>query len=288
MVVLMGDNFNARHNHSSVINEFVEFLQGFGQKPVHIICGNHERYGMHTALDFLQKLEMPNWHVYTTIQQGIQLGSVNATFIPYTTPAMLGVDTKQAAEREIATLLKPADISFAHHAITGTKGTEFFSEVMLDKNLLAKTFGMSFGGHVHKPERLGNTVIVTGNIFTQEVGEERKMVWMWDSITNTTLEVPLPVRGIYKVTWESQLLEMPDNSIVKCYVTDKNSKIDEVKAALKRFDAGIIIEQYPSEREKVHFEDGGLDLSIEGLLQMYAKVKNLDYNDVKEGFELIK
>ena len=62
-----------------------------------------------------------------------------------------------------------------------------------------------------------------------------------------------------------------------------------VKSALEIFDASIVIENYPNERQKAHFEDGApLDLSVEGLLKLYAQERNVSYPDLCEGFEIIK
>ena len=63
-VVLLGDNLNTRHNHSSVNREFVDFLVrlGLGNKPVYIISGNHEtfqsskRSQVHRCRNVLQSL----------------------------------------------------------------------------------------------------------------------------------------------------------------------------------------------------------------------------------------
>lgn len=289
VVVLLGDNFNLRNNPSVVLREFVEFLKGFEDKPIHILCGNHERTGKNTALDFLQKLNMPNWHVYTDIRSNVQLGDATATFIPYVTPAILGVETKEEAEAIILDLPKD-DLSFVHHTISGTKNTEFFNEIILDKNKLEKLFDMSFGGHIHKSERLSSKILVTGNIFTQEVGEPSKSIWIWDTKTKMLEEVSLPVRGIYKIVWEERDSKefIPLNSIVKCYVTKKETNLDNVKEFLSNFDTSIIIEQYADERVKTHFEDGGLDLGIDNLLKLYAESKKINYEDLKQGFELIK
>jgi hypothetical protein len=292
-VVLMGDNLNTRHNHSSVIREFVDFLKGFGNKPVHILVGNHERYGQNTALDFLKKLDIPNWHVYMDVTAGVQLGNVRATFIPYTTPAMLGVETKLEAESKLLALAGTGDVCFVHHAITGTKGTEFFNEIMLDKAKMSANFGYTFGGHVHKAEQIADNIRVVGNIFTHEVGEHSKSIFEWDSKLDAVAEIVLPVRGIYKtVVDESNLYtgfsRIPKNSIVKCYVTSRAVSLEVVREKLKEFDAGVIIEQYADERTKTHFESGALDLSTEGLLKMYAEAKKVDYTELLEGFELIK
>lgn len=289
-IILMGDNFNSRNNPSVVLREFVEFLKAFGNKPVHILCGNHERTGMSTALDFLQKVDMPNWHVYTDITPAVAIDKDKyATFIPYTTPSMLGVTTKKEGEAIIK--LAKEDVAFVHHALSGAKSTEFFEgEIVLDRKMMEDTFGMTFFGHLHKSERMSPRVLGTGNIFTQEVGEPGKSIWVWDSATNTTEEVPLPVRGIYKVVWEEKGISdvIPANSIVKCYVTSRETNIEDVKENLKLFDASIIVEQYPNERAKIHFEDGGLDLSVESMLKRYSEAKGLSYSDLKEGFELIK
>lgn len=293
-IVLMGDNFNSRHNHSSVIHEFIQFLKGFGDRPVHILTGNHERYGEHTALDFLHKLGMPSWRIYTRIEQHVQLGDgVTATFIPYQTPAMLGAQTKEAAEDLLRHTLKPDTLSFSHHGIMGAKATNFFDrEIVLDRDKMDELFSVSFAGHLHQSEKIGNHIQMTGSIFTQEIGETGKSIYVWDSISRKTEEIPLPVRGIYKVDWSENPAEIfggiPVNSIVKCYVTVRGTDIELVKETLKRFDSGIIIEQYPNERTKVHFEDGGLDLSVEGLLKLYSGARGLNYEDVKAGFELIK
>jgi DNA repair exonuclease SbcCD nuclease subunit len=285
-IVLMGDNLNSRNNPSIVLREFVEFLNGFDEKPVHILIGNHERHGENTALDFLDKVQHPNWHIYSDITESVEIGNgIYATFVPYMTPALLGLGTKEEAEGHINGLAK-ADIAFFHHAITGTAGTEFFDEIMIDQSKLK--FGFTFGGHVHKSERLADNVVVTGNLMTHEVGEHKKVAWVWDSEKNTAEEIELPVRGIYKFIWEEQGIVAPSTSIVKCYVTDKNTDLEEVKEFLKQFDASLIIEQYPSERQKVHVQEGALDTSIESMLKLYAEAKSVDYNDLLAGLEIIK
>ena len=287
-VVLMGDCFNSRHNHSSVIREFIDFLKGFGDKEIHILAGNHERYGQATALDFLDRIKHPNWFVYLEPRTAVIAG-YTAMMIPYMTPALLGVETKEQAQDKLLNL-PSADLCFLHHVIGGTKGSEFFNEIVLDKNILSKKYGMTFGGHIHSPERLSNNVIVTGNIFCQDLGEHDKKAWIWDDVTNTTLEIPLPTRGIYKMVWEAQDNKgaIPGYSIVKCYVTNRETNLDDVKKFLKLFDASIIVEQYENERRKTHFESGVLDLSIDSLLKMYAEARGVSHEDLKQGFELIK
>lgn len=290
VVVLLGDVFNSKHNHSSVIHGLVDFLKRLGDKEIYMISGNHCRYGEKTALDFLQKIDHPNWHVYTKVTGGVQIGNIKATFIPFMTPAILCVETKEEAEAVILENLGPTDVAFCHHAVEGARTSEFFDgEIVLDKNKMESLFGLTVYGHIHRAERLSAKVLGTGSVFTQEVGEPGKSIWVWDSKTNEIEEISLPVRGIYKIIWEEgDRLEIPDHSIVKCYVTDKATDLDAVQRVLARFDASIIIEQYPNERSKVHFEEGGLDLSVESMLGKYAEAKGLSYEDLKEGFELIK
>lgn len=289
-VVLMGDNLNARNNTSIVLKEFVEFLKAFGEKEVYILAGNHERSGHSTALDFLQKLDHPNWHVYTEVTQGVKIGDTTATFIPFVTPALLNVPTKQEADALILSGLVPNRVAFCHHAVMGAKSTEFFEgEIVLDRNRMETLFSQVFYGHIHKAEKLSYKIQGTGSIFTHEVGEAGKSVWVYDTESQATEEVKLPVRGIYKHIWEDEFeLLAPKDSIIKCYVTSRGTNIDVVKKFLEHFDASVVIEQYPSERVKAHIEDGGLDLGVENLLKMYGEAKGLDYADLQEGYELIK
>lgn len=303
-VVLMGDNFNLRHNHSSVIKEFIEFLNGFGDKEVHILVGNHERYGTSTALDFLDKIEYKNWFVYNepTLANIKAKGKfIETMMIPYMTPALLGVETKEEGVKKILDMF-PKDaipLAFAHHAITSSRlhGNllDHLNEIVLPKEVLEQHFAHVFAGHIHSKQNLFPSIYVTGNIFTNEMGEHSKSIWVYDSdgtIDVKVDEVPLPVRGIYKIedfmTFAvSSAREIPPHSIVKCYIKDRGINLDDVKKVLDQFDAYIIVEQYESEREKTHFEDGVLDLSVDNMLRLYAEAKHLPYADLKEGFELI-
>jgi DNA repair exonuclease SbcCD nuclease subunit len=296
-VVLLGDLFNARHNHSSVVRELVDFLREFGDKEVHIISGNHCRYGDSTALDFLKNIPHTNWFIYTEPKLTLVAGQ-EAYMIPFVTPALLGVETKEEGVQKIIEML-PKDakpLVFAHLGVAGSKihgqSVDFFNEIVLPKEVMEKHFWHGFYGHLHGKQMLFPSTYITGNVMSREIGDHSKSIWTYES--NGTIdveikEIPLPVRGIYKMVWEENTIkDIPNNSIVKCYVTNRKTSLEEVKRVLEPFDASIIIEQYPSERSKVHFEDGGLDLSVESMLQKYAEAKKLSYADIKDGFELIK
>lgn len=298
-IVLLGDGFNARHNHSSVIKEFIDFLNEFKGKEIHILAGNHERYGVSTALDFLKEIKNNNWHVYTEPTLTTVAGQY-AMMIPFMTPALLGVETKEEGAEKIVSMF-PKDaipLAFMHHAISGSSfcgfPVELMNEIVLPKKDIEQHFSHTFAGHIHSKQNIFPNIYVTGSIFTNEMGEHSKSVWIYESdgtIDVKVEEIPLPTRGIYKIIWEKRNVmteEIPPNSIVKCYVTDRATNIEDVKKGLEAFDASIIIEQYPSERQKVHFESGVLDLSVDSLLKLYAEAKKVSYEDLKSGYELIK
>lgn len=293
-IVLMGDCLHARHNNSAVIDEFVSFLKGFGDKQIHIIAGNHERFGTKTALDFLKSVEYPNWEVYThpTLAPLIAGSSQLGMFVPYLTPAMVGAKDKEEGVKKALETLKPAGIAFFHQGVVGAtvRGTmvNLFNEIVLPREPLEKLYGTIFAGHIHQSQRLSDKTQVTGSIFTAEVGEHGKNIYIHnDGIIE---EIPLSVRGIYKIVWEErdEKETMPNNSIVKCYVTSRKTQLDEVRKFLSFFDASVIIEQYPNERERVHFDEGSLDLSIENMLKVYSDVKGVDHDKLVAGYELIK
>ena len=298
-IIQLGDFFNQRHNHSSTNKEAVDFLSSFGDKEVHIISGNHSRYGTSTALDFLKNIK-PNWHIYTEPQL-IKIAGTEAFVIPFTTPQLLGVQTKEEGVNKLMEML-PKDakaLVFAHHGVTGSKlhgvVADFFNEIVLPKEEMEKHFWHGFYGHYHGKQMLFPSTYICGNVFSNEVGDHSKSVWTYESngtIDVVVNEIPLPVRPIHKVEWcddaETKFAGIPDNAIVKCYVTTRGVDISTVKKALERFDAAIVIEQYPSDRQKIHFENDILDLSVETMIKNYSIAKKINYTDLIEGFEIIK
>ena len=291
-IVLLGDNLNLRNNASAVLKEFVEFLKMFGSKPVYLIVGNHERTGFSTALDFLQKIDTPNWYVFTEIST-VKIHDLTASFIPYMTPGVIETEDIEAATKKILGMLPGGDILFHHHAMTGAKwnggAAEYLNEIVLPRETLEDKYQWIFGGHIHHPQKFSERVYGTGSILTQEIGEHEKFVWVLDTDTKVVSPVSLPVRGIYNIDLDTttlpDLMHIPSSSIVKCTVTNRDIPIELVENALQRFDAHIIVEHYPNERVRVALDaSGSLDLSIENLLKIYAGAKMVSYEDLRETF----
>ena len=82
--------------------------------------------------------------------------------------------------------------------------------------------------------------------------------------------------------------KIPKSSIIKAVITSKEINLDEIRTALKKFDAYLLLEQYPSERTKMHFDEGALDFTIENLLKVYSEEKKVDLSVLLEGYSLIK
>lgn len=296
-VVLLGDNLNSRHNNSAVIDEFVGFLKGFGEKQLHILAGNHERFGDKTAIDFLKKVGVASWEIHTepTLAPIVAGNTPKGMFVPYLTPAMVGAKDKDEGVTMALGELKTADVAFFHQGITGSSVhgqlVDLFNEIVLPAEHLELLYERIFTGHIHGSQELSEKTTLTGSMFTAEVGEEKKYVFVYDTDTKLTEKIELPERGIYKVTLPGDILKMekiPKNSIVKCYITDRQVNVDEVKRSLQRFDAHVIIESYPNQRTKVHFEDGSMDLSLDNILKIYSEAKTIDHESLRRGFDLIK
>lgn len=299
-VFLLGDNFNYKNNPSSIIKEFIEFINAFGEKEIYIISGNHERYGKETALDFLQKINKPNLHVFTEFTKiSIKLDkNITAAFLPYMTPGTLETENIEEATKKIIKELPSADILFHHHAVSGVKLTagtsELLNEIVLPKEKIEKKYKWIVGGHIHQHQFLSKKTLVTGNIFTQEVGEYEKFIFILDTKKEEFKSISLPVRGIYKVEvkkddYKKILKKIPDNSIVKCYIIEKGIDLDDMKQNLERFDASVLIEKYPNFRTKVKLDETGvLDLSLHSLLKIYSEEKKISYNELKQALELIQ
>lgn len=297
VVILMGDNLNSKNNHSAVNAEFVSFLKDFGDKQIHLLVGNHERSGNITALDFLKNFNHPNWKVHKepTLAPLLDGGSLRGMFVPYLTPSMVVAKDKEEGVEKALAILDTSDVAFFHQGITGASVhgqlVDLFNEIVLPKERLELLSSKIFTGHIHDHQELSEKTTLTGSLFTSEVGEEKKYIFVYDTDTKLTEKIELPERGIYKVTLPSDTLKVnniPSNSIVKCYIIDRQVNIDEVREMLSRFDAHILIEQYPNERAKMYFEDGALDLSLDNILKIYSEAKDIDHGALLRGMSMLK
>lgn len=305
-VCLMGDNLHLRHNHSTVIKEFVGFVRALAScAPVYICAGNHEVYnGTETAIDFLREAGIPRVSVITVGPEYRNIDGKKVVFLPYCTNAALGVDSFEDGAIEIMRRLdrvvgnEQFDAIFLHHTISGstTSGglADIFGEIVLSREELEKRFKLVIGGHIHTPQRLGSRTIITGSLFTSEVGETKKSLWQVDLDSQDVTEMALPIRAIHKVeitaTEEIATMDQYDpSSIVKCIVRSHDVDIDIVRDKLRRFNAYILVEDYPSERQKLRIDDGALeDLSIENLLRVYAKQNNIQELDLIKAYNIVR
>lgn len=299
-VVLMGDNFNSKHNHSSVNSEFVEFLQMFPQgMPIDILVGNHERFGYETALDFIVKLNHKNWHVHSTPTGPLPMGNAKtAAFLPYMTPGILEASSNEEARDKVMDMLPKADYLFHHHIVESTTweggDSSMVNELVLPATVADK-YSLVFGGHIHTPSQVSEKVFVVGNIFTNEVGEHEKFIFILDTETNKVDKIKLPLRGVYKVeitAGQNIPDSIPDNSIVKVTVFDRTLQgagVEALKAQCARFDSYVLVEQYSKQRKKIDLkQSGALDLSVANLLKVYAEQRKLPYSDLKSAYELLE
>jgi hypothetical protein len=203
----------------------------------------------------------------------------------------LEVETSEEASIKMTDELGGGDILFTHHSITGTVfngiKTEELHEVVLSKDELEKKYKLIVAGHIHVPQQVDN-VLITGSLFTSDVGEIEKFIYKIDD--NLAIDkIKVPCREIHKLINPSteQLLSIPKSAIIKVIITNKTVDIEKLKEGLSRFDASLIIEDYPDERIKAHIEEGAFDFSLEALLKLYAEEKDVDYPKLLKGLELI-
>ncbi len=292
-IVFLGDFFNSKNNSSEVNRQAVELIERFGNKEVYIIAGNHEKKGDgSTAIDFLKEVKKSNWHIYTKITKE-KIGTLNTTFLPYMLNSEVSADNSSDAAKNIMKQLEGGDLIFLHHAVTGsTTGSSGISVgpdwgIALSQKELEEKYTLIVGGHIHKPQAYGK-VLITGNLFTTEVGEIERFVFKLDEELNIE-KIKVPAREIHKLVNPTKeiLVGIPHNSIVKVVLTDKNINVDHIKSFLEVFDASLLIEDYPNERVKAHVDEGAFDFSIESLLELYSKAKKVDYQKLINGLHII-
>jgi DNA repair exonuclease SbcCD nuclease subunit len=292
-VVIVGDALNLRNNPSEVIREFVAFIERFADKQLYIIAGNHEKRGNgKTAIDFLGEIDKPNWHIMAR-PSAFEISGLKVDFLPYMTKHELGVQDNVEGAKLCIDALHGGDILFHHHAVSDTVShevmTNLFNEIVLPKTAVEKKYKLVVGGHIHTPGEYGKTV-VTGSVFNADMGETKKYVWKIDPKTIKAKKIALPGRGIYKLVnpTEKDISQILVHNIVKVIVTDRSIDVEAIKKLLSKHDAHLIVEQYPDERERVHFEDGAIDLSVEHLIDIYAEAKKVNKDVLLKGYELIR
>lgn len=290
-IVFLGDNFNSRNNSSETNKDFVKFLERFSDKQIYIISGNHEKKGSgKTAIDFLAEVKRLNWHIFTQ-PNFCEIGGKLVNFMPYMLNSELKVENTEEAVKYLTSQFDGGDILFTHHAISGTVfngiKTDELKEIVLPREDLEEKYKLIVAGHIHVPQQYGK-VLITGNVFTTEVGEKEKFIYKIDE--NLKVEkINLPVREIHKLENPElkDLSSIPKSSIVKVILTDKKIDFEKLEEQLLKFDAHLLIEDYPSERKKVHIEEGAFDFSLEGILKLYAEEKKIDHQKLIKGYQLI-
>lgn len=295
-IVFLGDLFHSKNNSSETNRWVVEFLEKFGNKDIYIISGNHDKKGDgSTAIDFLREVNKKNWHIFTKPEVVCleDPKTIKLDFLPYVLNSELKVEnSEQATTKIMEEYLFNGDILFTHHNITGTVfngiSTDTLKGVVLPKEELEKKYKLIIAGDIHTPQQYGN-VIITGSIFTSEVGEHEKFIWKIDS-DMVVEKIKLPCRPIYKLVnpTEEQLDNVPNNAIVKVVVIDPKIDVEELRLKLVIFDASLLVEDYPSTRKKMKIDkNNAMDFSIESLLKLYSEAKNVDYQKLVHGLELL-
>ena len=293
-IVFLGDQLNSKHSSSNTIKEFVEFIERFSGKEIFILAGNHEKYGDgRSAIDFLKEIKNPNWHIITNKVETFD----NLTFCPFFTHAELGTTNNSEASKKLMKMLDANKILFHHHTMSGTKvengiGVGMFNEPILPVEKLLTKFEQVIGGHIHKPS-VGR-VIVSGSIFNNEVGEHGKLLFKLDDEHPGAVEqFIIPGRGIYKIENPgTELSDIPKNSIIKAIITKEQDDdyINGLRSVLSEFDAHIIIEQIPRKRKKLvnSSKENILEFSIDDLLDIYAKEKDIDIKKLQHAMNIIR
>lgn len=299
-VVFMGDNFDKPNPPSQVVKAFTEFVERFNGKQVYILAGNHEKTASgKSAIDYLREIKNPNWKIITNsfVAHG-ELG-----FVPYFFRQELQVETFEEGKGWILEKLRIAKNTgvkyiFVHHAISDTltvtgQNTSLFPEIVLPKAELEGMFNLVIGGHIHKPQQSGKTV-VTGCVFNNEIGDNNKKIWILETDTSEITSIVLPGRPLIKLENPSlQDLErrasLTTSCVIKVVLTERGQNIEMLKEGLRKFDAFILLEQYPNERKKLHVEEGAMmEFTVENLLGLYAKEKSVDEQKLLSAWELIK
>jgi len=298
-IVFLGDIFNTKNPLSETVKEFTSFLERFENKEVFMISGNHcLKATGETAIDYLKEISNKKWHIITGKPQKIG----DYVFAPYLTKNLLECENNTEAKNKLMELLPSGKILFHHFSMTGTKtssgmSTDFFDEIVLDYKELSKKYDYLFGGHIHQTNIITNNIIVPGSIFHNEIGEDKDKFIFKITIGEDGEEInkiTLPGRKIYKLENPTiQTLEkIEKGNIIKIVLTEKKTaeEIETLKKKANKFDAFILVENIAKERKKMHIDSNRkiTDFSIENLLELYSKERNIDLEKIKKGFSLIR
>lgn len=295
-VVFLGDFFNSKNNSSEVNRQAVELLERFEKKEVYIISGNHSKKGDgKTAIDFLGEVKKTNWHIFTKPGTVAIEGTrtFKFDFLPYMLNSELLVeDYKKASNKLLKEFMYSGDILFVHHTISGSswngfKADDLQTEIVLPREELEKKYKLIIAGHIHEPQQMGNTWVV-GNLFTTQVGETERYIYKIDDELQVE-KIKVPAREIHKIEnpTAKQLSSIPKSSIIKCIITNREYDIEELEKELSKFDAHLLIEDYPDERKRMKIEENAFDFSIESLLKLYAEEKDVDLSKLLNGLKII-
>lgn len=290
-VVLLGDNLNNRNNPSSVIKEFVSFVERFRGKEIYVLGGNHTKIGTgSSAEDFMKEIENPNWHIITNKIEKIN----NLVFLPYFYKSEVGVNTNEKLKNYLVKNLPEGDYLFGHHAFSGVKddyiNSEFFNEVLMPLDKLKDKYKKIFIGHIHQACQIDNLYQV-GSTFTHEAGEYQKRCCILDLENDSVVSHILPNRAIYKLDNPSalEIQSLPDDCVAKIFIRPSNPDYLSIKELLTNKNISFnIIEKVEQKRDKFVEEENLVDLSLNDLLKIYAKQKNVSAKSLLEGFDLIK
>jgi len=298
----MGDNFNTKNNTSKTIKDFVSFVERFNGKEVFILAGNHEKFGDgKSAIDFMKELKSKaDWHIITTEPLTVSLHEKQLLFVPYYSKNELGVGTNEEAANVMMDIIKSqvapqktSNMLFLHQTISGFDAggtlTDMFNEIVLPQKKLEKIFEIIVCGHIHNPSVSGKT-LMTGSVFTNEVGEHEKFIYIIDEKTYKTTHIKLPCRPIIKIENPSinDLNGIDPQSIVKVVLTKKTKDIEIIRSKLDSFAAHLLVEQYPNKRKKIDFGNNLLDFNIVDLLKTYAKERTVDEKKLLLAWDMIK
>lgn len=297
-VVFMGDNLNSRNNHSDVIRDFVCFVERFDPEKTFILAGNHEKWGDgRSAIDFLKQVRRP-WKVITDKPEVHKIKGLNCVFLPFMARVEVGAKTDEEASRKIEAMLPAGDVLFGHQTISDINmndsiDTGMFNEPVLNKDFLKTRYRQIAIGHIHNSYQ-ETQILLTGSTFTNEVNELDKYIWtiefneQGESVTGHRL----PERAIKKLInpTPKDIAALPHPVILKVEMTKRDIDVGALKKQIqeKGVDGLIFVEKYFNERRQIEAQGDILEYSIERMLEMYAKNKNLDPRLLLEGYDLIR